>query len=235
MIIPERAIATQATLARQHGADLREGVTVTSWQADDHGVRVETDAGTFTADQLVICAGAWATQLCQGLPLRVSRQVLGWVDSPRPELLQEGTLPVWAVELPDTTVLYGFPMVEGLPGPHGFKLARHWPAESCEPGTVDRTPRPDDAEDFMPHMQRLLPAAVGPVTDLKICLYTNTPDTHFIIDRYPGQDRVIIATGFSGHGFKFQPAVGEILADLVMSGQTAHSIGFLGLGRFGTG
>ena len=74
--------------------------------------------------------------------------------------------------------------------------------------------------------------AVGPLTDMRICLYTNTPDKHFIIDQHPGHDRVFVATGFSGHGFKFQPVIGDILADLAISGTTELPIEFLGMHRF---
>ena len=87
---------------------------------------------------------------------------------------------------------------------------------------------------FLPHAEQYLPSVVGPITDLRVCLYTNTPDHHFIIDQHPEHDCVFIATGFSGHGFKFQPIVGEILADLAISGQTDQPIGFLGLDRFRT-
>jgi sarcosine oxidase len=78
-----------------------------------------------------------------------------------------------------------------------------------------------------------MPAADGPLLSMRICLYTNSPDGHFIVDRHPVHERVTIACGFSGHGFKFAPVIGQALADLAVDGGTALPIGFLGLKRFG--
>ena len=232
MIFPERAIQAQADLARRHGAHLLEGVRVHSWEQTPSQCHVETDSGRFTSDRLVICSGGWTPELCPGIPLSVSRQILGWMQTPEPDLVSMEHFTTWAIELEDQSLLYGFPLCDGLDGPAGFKMARHLPGASCDPRTLVREAQPGDEDDFLSYARRFLPRAVGPVTDMKVCLYTNTPDKHFIIDRHPRHDRVFLATGFSGHGFKFQPIIGEILADLAVHGSTDQPIGFLGLDRF---
>lgn len=234
MIFPERAIEAQAKLARSHGAHLLEGVKVGCWKQQGSRITVDTDAGIYTCDRLVICSGAWTQDLCPEMPLTVSRQVLGWMQPPNPDLVSHRNFTTWAIELHDQSLLYGFPMCDGLDGPKGFKLARHLPGASCDPNTLDRTAMPEDEAGFMSYAKEFLPDAVGPITDMKICLYTNTPDKHFIIDQHPDHDQVYIATGFSGHGFKFQPIVGEILADLAITGTTDQPIEFLGMDRFTT-
>jgi sarcosine oxidase len=231
LIVPERAIAAQAARARVASASLLEDTAMLSWRSTHQGLIVETTRGEFATDRLILTAGSWMPPLCPNLPLRVTRQILGWVQPPHPDALRYPALGVWAIELPDTSLLYGFPLIDGLPGAQGFKLARHWPSETCEADTVDRVTTAADAEDFLKPMRSLLPSAVGPVVDLQTCLYTNTPDGHFIIDTHADDDRVVIATGFSGHGFKFQPVIGEILADLATTGTTPHPIEFLSADR----
>jgi len=230
-IVPEWAIDAHAGIARANGADLREGVQVLGWSATDSGVRVDTTDGPIEGDRLVLCGGVWAGPLCdvEGMTIRPSRQVLGWVDAAASAPIDRGTLPVWALELADTSVLYGFPRMQGLPGPSGFKVARHWAAETCDPDDLDRSPCNADADDFLRHLKRYLPGAAGPATEMQICLYGNTDDGHFRIGLHSASDRVVVAAGFSGHGFKFQPVIGEVLADLALDGTTGHEIDFLKL------
>ena len=235
IVFPERAIEAQARIARKHGAELLEDTRVNSWKEEDGCITVESSGGTFTCDRLVICSGAWTQKLCPDLPLSVSRQVIGWMQTSDPELITWPNLVTWAIELPDQSLLYGFPLMDQLDGPAGFKMARHLPGETSDPDTMDRTPREDEESSFLEYAKQHLPSIIGEITDLKICLYTNTPDKHFIIDHHPEHDNVFIAAGFSGHGFKFQPIVGRILADLAIDGCTGHPIEFLSMDRFKTG
>ncbi|MCH2138616.1 MAG: N-methyl-L-tryptophan oxidase [Phycisphaerales bacterium] len=230
-IVPEWAVAAHAQLARAAGAQLREHVRVTGWDADGSGVCVSTDQGPVHGDRLVLCGGAWAGPLCAvpGMTIRPSRQVLGWLDAPMRAPVDRGQLPVWAMELADASVLYGFPRMEGLPGPSGFKVARHWAAHTTDPDDLDRGTCDADADDFLPHVAQYLPSAMGDVTAMESCLYGNSEDGHFRIGLHPDSERVVVAAGFSGHGFKFQPVIGEILADLAIDGGTAHPIEFLSL------
>jgi len=231
---PELAIAAMVGESLKLGADIRVRQTVVDWSADDRGVEVRTADATFRAERLVVTAGAWSGAVLQalGVPLQVTRQVLGWVWPRRPEMFQLGAFPVWAVESPDGALYYGFPMFASNPG---FKLARHARGQPADPNTIDRTPHAADEETFRPALRHYLPDADGPTLAMSVCMYTNSPDSHFIIDRHSAHDRVAIACGFSGHGFKFAPVVGEALADLAMHGRSALPIGFLGLSRFAQG
>jgi sarcosine oxidase len=164
------------------------------------------------------------------VPLVVTRQVLGWVWPKEPDLFDISRCPVWAID--DGTgqhFYYGFPMTPDNPG---VKLARHFPASPVDPDSVNRNPLAADEDSFRPCLSRFMPAADGPLLSMRICLYTNSPDGHFIVDQHPVHDRVTIACGFSGHGFKFAPVIGQALAEMAADGGTALPIGFLGLKRF---
>jgi sarcosine oxidase len=228
------AITTMAEQALLAGATLHTRETIVSWHADAHGVEVQTDRGAYRADQLVLTCGAWTGQLATALrvPLRVTRQALLWLWPQHPEQFRIGTFPCWAIEddVPGFTgMYYGFPMMNGQ---LGLKIALHAPGVVVSPDLIDRSPAPDDLTSIAPLLDKFLPSARGPVTRQKICMYTNSPDGHFIVDRLPGHDNVVIAAGFSGHGFKFAPVIGEALADLVQFGRSDLPIGFLGVDRF---
>ena len=232
VIVPEHAIAAYIAMARNHDADLREGVTVLGWNTSDSGIEVETNQGTVRGDRLVICAGAWASKIAQtdALHVQPSRQLLIWFDAPASANVDAPDLPVWAVELDDTSLLYGFPRMKGLPGPHGFKVARHWVGPAINPDDDHAKEVVDgDASEVKELLARWLPQAVGPVLAVRTCMYSNSNSGHFRIGHHPESDRVTIIAGLSGHGFKFQPVLGEIGADLAICGSTEHNIDFLSL------
>ena len=231
LVLPERAVAGHAELALRHGAELHGREAVRSWDQDGDGVVVLTDNAKYVASKVIFCGGAWTEQLVRdlGVPLVVTRQAMGWVWPRRPELFELGRMPVWMIEHRDGTNHYGFPM---LPDGPGFKLASHVPTTPIDPETVDRSARPEDEADLRPVLREHLPDADGPLLAMRVCMYTNTSDHHFIIDRHPVHANVLLACGFSGHGFKFAPVIGEILAELAIDGRTALPIGFLGLKRF---
>ena len=191
-----------------------------------------TRRGTYHADKVVFSGGAWSSQLVRdlGVELVVTRQVLGWVWPRKPELFKLGTLPVWMIDASADGAYYGFPMITLSPG---LKLAWHGDLQPTDPNRVERNILPGDEATFRPGLERFIPLANGPVLAMRTCLYTNTPDQHFIIDHHPAHDRVVVAAGFSGHGFKFASVIGEVMADLATSGRTDLPIGFLGLSRFG--
>jgi sarcosine oxidase len=205
-------------------------------------VTVKTDKGEYQAEKLIITAGPWAPRLMMELdvPMRVTRQAMAWLWPKQPELFAMGRFPSWAMDLAPRDqfrgVQYGFPMTPPALGNPGFKAALHWPDEACDPNTVDRTVRDSDTTELRTAIDRYLPAAAGPLLAARICLYTNSPDGHFIVDQhpapYPGAERVHLACGFSGHGFKFVSVMGESLADLAMHGKTNNPIDFLRLNRF---
>lgn len=231
-LVPERAIAVHARLAIEAGAELHGHEAVREWHADGAGVRVVTDKGEYRAARLVFAGGAWTGKLLPILAgkLAVTRQVLGWLAPRDPGPFRIERFGVWGVEQPDGSLAYGFPL---LPEDVGLKLARHGRGRTTDADRVDRTITADDEREVRSIAERYLPGQTGPTLALKTCLYTNSPDGHFILDRLPGHANVVVACGFSGHGFKFTSVMGEVLADLATAGETPRPVGFLGLGRFG--
>ena len=231
-LLPELAISACVDRALRAGAEIHGHEPVLSWQEDREGVRVTTARGTYCAARVVFTGGAWSSRLVRdlGVELRVTRQVLGWVWPQEPASFRSETFPVWMIDRGGGATYYGFPMQTLSPG---LKVALHAPLTPTDPDRVAREVLPGDEETFRPCLRQYLPAADGPLLALRTCLYTNSPDGHFILDRHPRHERVIVAAGFSGHGFKFASVIGEALADLASTGQTALPIGFLRMGRFG--
>jgi sarcosine oxidase len=230
-LIPELAVSVHVDLAMRHDADIRGNEPVLRWETGTAGASVTTSKGTYAAGELVFCGGAWSDRLVRDLdvPLVVTRQVLGWVQPLRREGFGLGVLPVWATDNGDGTIYYGFPLTPQSPG---LKVAHHGRGTPTDPTRISRDPQPGDEETFRPALKRFLPDADGPVVSMRVCMYTNSPDGHFILDRHPTRPRVTIACGFSGHGFKFCSVMGEALADLAMKQSSELPIGFLGLDRF---
>jgi len=237
-IVPELAITTLVREATKLGAEIRQREQVTSWTSDNSGVSVTASGGTFHAGKLVITAGPWAGDLIPEIKskLRVTRQIVAWFSPTVPAQFTAEKFPCWLVDQKETgSVFYGFPMLppERFGGPYGLKLGLHNPGESSHPDQVNRTVLPGEFDQFRKDAERFLPGATDKLLSMKVCLYTYSPDEHFIIDKLPGHaDRVTIAAGFSGHGFKFLPVMGEVLADLSTEGRTNLPAGFLALTRF---
>ncbi|MCV0404404.1 MAG: N-methyl-L-tryptophan oxidase [Chloroflexi bacterium] len=230
-LLSERAILAHVRGALAAGADLRFRQPVRSWEPTaDGGVRVTTDAGTFEADRLVITAGPWARTLVPRLgALAVpERQVVGWLQPTRPELFTVDRFPVFLLDVEDGS-WYGFP-VHDVPG---FKFARyHHRGEPMDPDDLDRSANAEDEALLRAFATRYFPDGAGPTVMLGACIFTNSPDEHFIVDRLPDAPQVSIAAGFSGHGYKFCSVIGEIMADLATDGATRHDIGLFRLDRF---
>lgn len=241
LVLCERAIAGFAQEARRRGADIRCREAVTGWQETAHGVRIETARGNrIEAGQIVFTAGAWTSRLLAdlGVGLRVHRQVIAWVWPDDIERHSLGRMPCWAIQPAEPGfegIYYGFPAlpVETAGGIGGMKLGRHWLGPETDPETVDRRATVDDEASWRPALSSFFPHTGAALTSgMKVCLYTSTPDEHFVVDRLPGTERVTLACGFSGHGFKFASIMGEALADLALEGRSDLPIGFLGLDRF---
>lgn len=214
-VLPERCTIAHVEQALRSGARIQARERVERWAARDDGVKVVTDRGEYAARRLVITSGPWLPQVCErlGVRLQVERQVQAWFLPLRPEEFEIGRFPVFIHHLDNRTHFYGLPH-HGRPG---VKVCQHHNGRIVTAENVDRTPTRADEEAVRHYMQQYLPGANGPVVSMKICLYTNTPDHHFIIDRHPHHPEVVIAGGFSGHGFKFAPVIGEMAADLAMN------------------
>jgi sarcosine oxidase len=224
MIRPERGIEAQLRLAERAGADLRFGERAVDWRpAPGGGLEVETDAGTHGADHLVIAAGAWTGYFVPDLhlPLEIERMPVFWFEPNLPAAdVSVGRVPMWIMDTGPDGIFYGFPYDPAV----GLKVSRHHSEDVVEPDAVDRTERPADVERIRAFMRRCMPAADGPLRTSTVCLYTNTPDRNFVIDVHPAVPGVAYASACSGHGFKFAPVVGEILADLALDGATSFPI-----------
>jgi sarcosine oxidase len=226
-----QSVVAHVRLAREAGAEIHVRERVLGWDCGDHAVSVRTDTDDYTASRLVISAGAWLAELVPALqPLaRPERQVLGWFEPFVPEYFEPGRFPVFNVAVEEGRY-YGLP-VFGVPG---LKLGRyHHLGESiASPDDWERETDAADEAALRPFLERYLPEAAGPLLAAKTCLFTNTPDEHFIVDWLPGESRVLVVSPCSGHGFKFCPVMGEAVAELVADGATRHDLSLFGLARF---
>ena len=231
-LLAERSIAAHHAGAHAAGAELRFGVRVTGWEPTaDGGVRVMGDGGVAEADRLVICAGPWTGALVESLREHAlpERQVLAWFTPQRRDLFTPERFPVFLIDV-DEGSYYGFPTWEG----RGFKVGRyHHLNQPIEPDSPDRTTNAEDERVLRAFTERYFPDAAGPTEALETCIFTNTPDEHFVLDRLPDAPQVSVAAACSGHGYKFASVIGEIMADLATDGATRHEIGFLALDRLG--
>ena len=160
--------------------------------------------------------------------VQAERQVLGWFQPRKPELFSPDALPVVNLEAEDGRY-YSFP-VYGIPG---FKFGKyHHRDEQIDPDAWDREPNQGDEDVLREGIRNYFPGADGPVLSMASCIFTNTPDEHFIIDRLDPGSPVIVASPCSGHGYKFAAVIGEILADLAIQDATAHDISLFRLDRF---
>jgi sarcosine oxidase len=229
-VLAEPSVLAHVALAKAAGAEVRESEIVWAVEPRAGRVRVVTDRGAIDAGVAVVAAGPWAKQLLPDLsaPLAVTRNVLGWFEPVEPSLFAAGLFPVFLMQTPHG-IHYGFP-------PHaeiGVKVARHHQGgRTVDPDTYDRAVSGADEASIRTVLTEYLPAANGPLVTSKTCLYTETPDGDFVLDAIPGAPHVIVASPCSGHGFKFSPVIGEIVADLATKGVTRHDISRFRLSRF---
>ncbi len=232
-LVPEACLEAHVALATQHGAEVRTGERVLSWEARDDGVVVTTALGRYEAARLVVAAGAWTGALVPELHdvLVPERQVLGWFEIGDRDLFAPSRFPVFNLDLGGEH-WYGFPEF-GVPG---FKLGcYHHLREVVDPDRMDRgAVSSRDVALLRALVERCFPAVSAETLLTKTCLFTNTPDEHFILDRLPDTPQVTIAHACSGHGFKFSSVIGEIAADLALDGATRHDIALHRLSRFPT-
>jgi sarcosine oxidase len=219
-------LAEQAMRAFREGAGDRIVAAAARIHAMPAGIRVSTERGDVMARQVILAAGPWISALVPGLArhLKVTRQVIGWFKPARPETVGYGEFPIFIIE-GKRGMIYGFPDFEG----RGVKAARHdhgplAGADDWHPPATD-----EELEAVATTLAELVPGAAGSIADRDVCLYTNTLQAdavadggdEFIIDRLPGDPRIIVASPCSGHGAKFASAIGSMLADLALDPQAA--------------
>ncbi|WP_290057262.1 N-methyl-L-tryptophan oxidase [Amycolatopsis solani] len=222
LVSPEGSVAAHLQLAARSGAELHHEEKVFTWRTMAGGVRVGTSHNYYTADRLVLCPGAWAGELLRdfGVAFTVRRQVQYWF-APSGGVAPFQRHPVYIWE-GDGYTFYGFP-AHNAPA-DGVKVAFHSGGGVCTPEGIEREVNGDEIHRIATAVKRHLPTLPGAFLRAATCMYTDTADESFVLAPHPDEERVVLACGFSGHGFKFAPVVGEVLADLVVDGATAHPI-----------
>jgi sarcosine oxidase len=229
LLFPEKCVEAHLALATRAGATIRSDVTVMGWNADE-GVRIETDAGEISARTLILAAGPWLPALVPDLelPLEVERQLFHWFEpASHREWYDAAHSPISLIEYSDGRYFATFPDVG-----HGVKAGVHHEGAVIDIDAPRAPATEAEGTELQALLSRYLPQAAGRILDRATCVYTNTPDHDFLLDRHPAHPNVLIASPCSGHGFKFSSAIGEILADMVTAGETAFNLSPFTISRF---
>jgi sarcosine oxidase len=225
---PEETVAFLSRRARARGADL-VSERVTGWEVAGEGVRVWTASGVWTAGRLVLAAGAWTPSLAASLPVRVERRVQHFFAPADASAYGPDVMPTFIWDVAPGDAIYGFP----TDGPDGVKVGFHHRGRVVDPDQEQPPAAAQEVGEMQSVIAHRLPGVAGRWLRSVPCLYDLTPDHNFLLGFAPGlEPRVVVAAGFSGHGFKFVPVVGEVVADLVTTGGTPFDLGFLSPSRF---
>jgi sarcosine oxidase len=224
----ETAIRTHAAAARALGAEIVTGARVLGWDTHAGMLRVATGDARYEARKLVITAGPWAGELAPALQriCRPVRQVMLWTEPLAPAAFAPERFPVFVLESPVGN-FYGYPDDHG----EGFKIGKfhHLWQDVPDPDVMDRECHPEDEAVLREGIAAYVPRANGPLRRMAACIFTNSPDGHFILDRHPDHEDVFLAAGFSGHGFKFCSVVGRIAADACLERPLQWDLSSFGL------
>jgi len=228
----ERCVASHLKSAALLGAQLRHDETVLSVSSSGTGVQVQTDRGCYSAGAAVVTSGAWTGQLMSDYARHISvlRKTLCWFPATSENWIRKDRAPLFFVDAPESQ-FYGIPSVDG----ETIKIGMHTGGEVISnPSDLSRQVTDDDERPIAQFAGKYLGGIKPQAGRSVICMYSMTPDGHFLLDRLP-ELPIVVAAGFSGHGFKFTSVLGEVAADLVQLGQTGLDIGFLSVGRFSAG
>lgn len=228
-LYPERCISAHLNAASAAGASIQTDEPVNGWKEDADGVEVETPRGRYRADRLVMCTGAWMTETLAsaGAPVSVTRQPLFWFHAAGDAASRApGRFPVWAIEFTPGQLLYGFPDVGS-----GLKVAVHYGGTPTTADTIAREVSDDESQDVEALLARYLPGVIGACTKSAACMYTNTPDQHFVVDAHPRHANVLLVSACSGHGFKFASAIGEAAAQWILDGAPKQDLSLFSIAR----
>lgn len=236
-LLPETAILSFTERALNFGAHIRIGEKTLKWEHKDGHIEVVTNKDTYNCSKLIITAGAWANKMIQNFrsSFKVTKQTLAWVKPKDEALFELGDFPTWIFDNGNNQgSFYGFPKLseEKFNGPVGLKVAHHHPGPEIDPDEDQRGIPENEETKIIEFLNRHLPEGYSEINSISTCLYTYSKDENFILGPSPESDNVFLATGFSGHGFKFASVIGEILADLAISGSSSLPIEFLSPARF---
>jgi monomeric sarcosine oxidase len=234
VIRASKAVQAFVRRARELGADVRDQMPVLGIRPVADGVEVQTASETFSASRVVVASGGWLRPMLLPLGLDLPLQPIAAQENYLTPLgdLSEFTadrFPVWIahVQAQYGNILYGLPSIDGS----GVKIGLH-SGPPLDPASPDRVPDTRLAQAMLDFARHAIPQAAGAVASSRVCIYTLTPDEHFIIDRHPDYPQVIIASCCSGHGFKFGPTLGQILSDLAFDQEVTQDLRLFGLSRF---
>lgn len=222
ILFPEACIQAHLDMARRQAASLHFDEPVAGWEMDGELVRLVSSQGEYRARQLVISSGAWTRQLLPDfdVPLTVERQVLFWFDpTANAQFFLPDRCPIMLWEYQPDHIFYSFPDLG-----QGVKVARHHQGEIADVDHMQRTVKDQEVDTMRALLQQHMPDASGRLRNCAVCMYTNMPDLHFLLDFLPGYPQVLIASPCSGHGFKFSSVLGEMMADLLTKGRAAFDL-----------
>jgi sarcosine oxidase len=247
ILFPETIVETHLELAAREGATLKFNEPVCRWETEGEGVRVMTESNTYRAKRLLISTGPWLNSILNSnsnhlkktpvpgspfekctLPLSVERQVLFWFQPlSHPERFQPQACPIYIWEYEPNRFFYGFPDLGD-----GMKLAFHHQGTVTDPDNLNTAVTPEEIESMHSLLDRFLPSAAGQLKSHAVCMYTNTPDEHFIIDFHPCFGQVLLVSPCSGHGFKFSSVIGLLAADLLLGRRVDFDLSRFKVDRF---
>ena len=231
VLFPELAIQVHLELAAAGGAQFNFDSAVIRWEPTAVGVRVHTANRSLSAKKLLLSAGSWLPSLVPDLhlPLQVERQVLFWFEplAGAASAFNPGACPIYIWEYEPRRFFYGFPNLGD-----GVKIGMHHEGASVQPDNLDRKVKAEEIEAARQLLERFLPSAAGALKSSAVCMYTNTPDEHFLLDFHPNHPQVLIASPCSGHGFKFSPVIGELSAALLSGEKPNFDLSLFRVNRF---
>ncbi|MCM3145225.1 N-methyl-L-tryptophan oxidase [Brevibacillus sp. MER 51] len=228
----ENGIHAYRELALASGATLLTNTPVTQLEPAENGFIVHTESASYHGDKVLLSAGAWNGSLLDSLglsiPLKPTRKTVAWFGADEGQYSADG-FPAFIFRL-DDSMFYGFPSFDGA----GVKIGRHDGGHAIDPDKLERTfgTYLSDEGCVRSFLETYMPGAAGPLRQGKVCIYTMTPDEHFVIDRHPQHPQLVFAAGFSGHGFKFASAIGEATSQLLVEGASSLDLSMFSWKRF---
>ena len=234
-VTPERAILSFTKQALKYKAVIHTKEKTLEWSKKDGMIQVKTNKQTYNCKKLVLTLGAWTSKFSNVKNLEVSRQIMAWAQPKKLNMFKLNNFPCWTFADPSVNgIYYGFPSLpnSSFEKPTGIKFAHHTKGKLSDPDIVNKNVSKEEEKTLIEAIKKFIPKGVDTITSSKTCLYTYSPDEDFILDFYNNNEDVVIASGFSGHGFKFASVIGEILSELVTKGKSIHPINFLKSNRF---
>ena len=234
-VTPERAILSFIEQALKYKAVINTKEKTIEWSKKDGIIEVKTNKQTYKCKKLILTTGAWTSKFSNVKNLEVTRQIMAWAQPKNLDMFRLKNFPCWTFADPSVNgIYYGFPSLpsSSFEEPIGIKFAHHTKGTLSDPDIVNKNISKEEEKILIEAIKKFIPEGIETLISMKTCLYTYSPDEDFILDFYNNNKDVVIATGFSGHGFKFASVIGEILSELVIKGKSIHPINFLSSNRF---